>query len=53
MFVRYWGKEVRIVLLYVVKKVIGSFLVFIKVDGMDNSFDSINLFFCCGGFYRR
>lgn len=53
MFARHWGKEARIVPPHAAKKVTGSFLASTKADGMDNSSDSINSSFCCGGFHRR
>lgn len=49
----HWGKGARIVPLHAAKKVTGSFLPYNKADGMDNSSDSINPSFCCGGFHKR
>lgn len=53
MFARHWGKEARIVPPHAAKKVTGSFLASNKADGMDNSSDSINSSFCCGGFSQE
>ena len=53
MFSRHWGKGARTVLPHAAKKVTGSFLLYNRADGMDNSSDSINPSFCCGGFHRR
>lgn len=53
MFAMHWGKGARIVSPHAAKRVTGSFLPYNKADGMDNSSDSINPSFCCGGFHRR
>lgn len=53
MFAVHWGKEPGLYHRMQPREwVTGSFLSYNKADWMDNSSDSIDSSFCCGGFHR-